>query len=118
LRWCLSGGLIPAEAALAGGLVSEVVPPDQLLARAKAIATEIAENTAPVSVALTRQMLWRFAGAPAPFDLLKLDGRFAMTLGAGPDVREGVSAFLEKRAPQFPGKVSEDMPAGYPWWED
>jgi len=117
LRWCLSGGLIPAEEALAGGLVSDVVPPDQLLARARAIAAEIAANTAPVSIALTRQMLWRFAGAPDPFDLLKVDGRFAMTLGAGPDVREGVSAFLEKRAPQFPGKVSNDMPAGYPWWD-
>jgi enoyl-CoA hydratase/carnithine racemase len=117
LRWCLSGGLIPAEEALAGGLVSEVVPPDQLLPRAKTIAAEIAANTAPVSIALTRQMLWRFAGAPDPFDLLKVDGRFAMTLGSGPDVREGVSAFLEKRAPSFPGKVSEDMPTGYPWWE-
>jgi enoyl-CoA hydratase/carnithine racemase len=117
LRWCLSGSLIPADEALAGGLVSEVTAPDDLLPRAKAIATEIARNTAPVSVALTRQMLWRFAGAPDPFDLLKLDGPLAMALGAGPDVREGVSAFLEKREPQFPGKVSKDLPPQYPWWD-
>jgi enoyl-CoA hydratase/carnithine racemase len=117
LRWCLSGSLIPADEALAGGLVSEVTAPDDLLPRAKAIATEIARNTAPVSVALTRQMLWRFAGAPDPFDLLKVDGPLAMALGAGPDVREGVSAFLEKREPQFPGKVSKDLPPQYPWWD-
>lgn len=118
LRWCLSGKLITADEALAGQLVSEIVEPDQLLARAREIALEIAENTAPVSIALTRQMLWRFAGAPDPFDLLKLDGAFAMALGGGPDAREGVGAFLEKRAPDFPGKVSTDMPERYPWWEE
>ncbi|WP_309088405.1 enoyl-CoA hydratase-related protein [Phenylobacterium sp.] len=110
LRWCLSGRLIPAEEALAGGLVSEVVPPEQLLARAKEIALEIAENTAPVSIALTRQMLWGYAGAPDPWGLLAVDGPLSMELGAGPDVREGVAAFLEKRPPKFPGKVSTDMP--------
>lgn len=117
LRWCLSGRLVPAEEALAGGLVSEVVAPDALLARAREIALEIAENTAPVSIALTRQMLWRYAGAPDPFDLLAVDGAMSMELGSGPDVREGVAAFLEKRAPNFPGKVSTDMPSQYPWWE-
>ncbi|WP_308238434.1 enoyl-CoA hydratase-related protein [Phenylobacterium sp. J367] len=110
LRWCLSGRLFPAREAEAGGLVSEVVPDDQLLARAREIALEIAENTAPVSIALTRQMLWRYAGQPDPFGLLKVDGALAMQLGAGPDVREGVAAFLEKRAPSFPGKAS-DAPA-------
>lgn len=116
LRWCLSGAIFGAEEALRGGLVSEVVEPEALLPRAREIALEIAQNTAPVSIALTRQMLWRFAGAPHPFDLLKVDGPFAMALGATGDVKEGVGAFLEKRPPNFPGKVSDGMPAGYPWW--
>jgi len=116
LRWCLSGAIFGAEEALRGGLVSEVVEPEALLPRAREIALEIAQNTAPVSIALTRQMLWRFAGAPHPFDLLKVDGPFAMALGATGDVKEGVGAFLEKRPPNFPGRVSDGMPAGYPWW--
>jgi enoyl-CoA hydratase/carnithine racemase len=118
LRWCLSGRVFGADEALAGGLVSEVVAPDELLPRARAIAAEIAETTAPVSIAITRQMLWRFAGAPHPFDLLKIDGAFAMALGSTGDVKEGVGAFLEKRPPSFPGRVSADMPPGYPWWRD
>jgi enoyl-CoA hydratase/carnithine racemase len=117
LRWCLSGAVFDAAEALRGGLVSEVVPANQLIARARAIATEIAENTAPVSVALTRQMIWRFGSAELPFDLLKVDGPFALELGSGGDVKEGVSAFLEKRPPAFPGRVSRDMPPGYPWWD-
>ncbi|OHB28446.1 MAG: enoyl-CoA hydratase [Phenylobacterium sp. RIFCSPHIGHO2_01_FULL_69_31] len=118
LRWCLTGTLITAEEAKAGGLLAEVVGPEAVLARAREIALEIAENTAPVSIALARQMLWRFAGAPDPFDLLKVDGPLSMQLGAGPDVREGVGAFLEKRPPRFPGRVSSDMPPAYPWWDE
>jgi enoyl-CoA hydratase/carnithine racemase len=118
LRWCLSGRVFGADEALAGGLVSEIVAPEELLPRAREIAAEIAENTAPVSIAITRQMLWRFASATEPFDLLKIDGAFAMALGSTGDVKEGVGAFLEKRPPSFPGKVTADMPAGYPWWKD
>lgn len=66
LRWCLTGRIFDAQEALAGGLVSEVVEPEALLPRAKAIALEIAENCAPVSLALTRQMLWRFGPATSP----------------------------------------------------
>lgn len=118
LRWCLSGRVFGADEALSGGLVSEVVAPEELLPRACEIAREIAETTAPVSIAITRQMLWRFAGADDPFGLLKIDGAFAMTLGSGGDVKEGVGAFLEKRAANFPGRVSADMPKGYPWWDE
>jgi len=117
LRWCLTGRVFGSAEALAGQLVSEVVPGADLLARAREIAREIAEETAPVSVALTRQMLWRFAGAPDYAELLRLDGPLAMDLGAGGDVREGVAAFLEKRKPHFPGRVTTDMPKRYPWWE-
>lgn len=118
LRWCLTGSLIPAVEAQAAGLISEVVEPDQLLARAREIALEIAENTAPVSVALARQMLWRFSGDADPSGCLAVDGRLSMELGSGPDVREGVGAFLEKRPPRFPGRVSQDMPSLYPWWDE
>jgi enoyl-CoA hydratase/carnithine racemase len=116
LRWCYCGRVFDAQEALRGGLVEAVVEPDQLLEHAHAIAREIVDHTAPVSVALTRQMLWRFTGDPTPFDLMEIDSDLNKRLGAGPDVREGVSAFFEKRAPQFPGKVSTDMPQGYPWW--
>ncbi len=118
LRWCLSGHVFDAQEALRGGLVSEVVAPEALLPRAREIALNIAENCAPVSIAITRQLLWRFASAPLPFELLKIDGPFTMALGAGGDVKEGVSAFLEKRKPSFPGRVSDGMPAGYPWWPE
>jgi enoyl-CoA hydratase/carnithine racemase len=117
LRWCLDGALFGADEALRGGLVSEVVAPEDLLPRARAIARSIADNTAPISVALTRQMLWRLSPEASPYPTLKVDGALAMALGATDDVREGVSAFLEKRPPAFPGKVSTGMPAGYPWWE-
>ena len=117
LKWCLTGTVFSAEEALAGGLVSELCPTDQLLERALEMAKEIAVNTAPVSVALTRQLLWRFGPASHPFDLLKVDGKFALELGSSDDVKEGVAAFLEKRLPDFPGKASSDMPPGFPWWK-
>ena len=116
LRWAIEGNVFDAAEALKGGLVSEVVPHDQLLERAREIALGIAENTSAVSVALTRSMIWRFGSAELPFDLLRIDGPFALELGSGGDVKEGVASFIEKRKPSFPNKVSSDMPSGYPWW--
>jgi enoyl-CoA hydratase/carnithine racemase len=113
LKWCLTGSLLTAAEAQAGGLLAEVVPADQVLARARELALEIANNTAPVSVALARQMLWKFAGEDSPAGALAVDGHLSMVLGAGPDVKEGVAAFLEKRPPRFPGKVSTDIPEAW-----
>ena len=118
LRWSISGRTFDADEALRGGLVSEVVEPADILSRAKEIAHELTDNSSPVAVALTRQMLWRCAGAPDPYGLLAFDAKMSIERGGHADVREGVQAFLEKRAPDFPGKVSADMPSQYPWWSE
>ena len=118
LAWCYSGRVFDAKEALKGGLVSEVVPPDQLIARARAIAKEIVDNTAPVSVALTRQMMWRGLGMDHPMEAHKVDSRGIYSRGASADVKEGVVAFLEKRPAKFPQTVSKDMPPYFPWWKE
>lgn len=111
LRWCLTGALVPAAEALAAGLVSELVEAVALEGRARELALEIAENTAPVATALTRHLLWRHAADPDPSGALAIDSRLNIALGRSADVHEGVAAFLEKRPPRFPGRVSTDMPA-------
>lgn len=118
LDWCMSGRVFPAAEALAGGLVREVVPPDQLLARAYEIAAEIRDNTSAVSVALIRQMLWRLSALDHPMEAHKIDSRGIYARGASADVREGVVSFLEKRPANFPDKVSRDMPRYFPWWQE
>jgi enoyl-CoA hydratase/carnithine racemase len=87
-----------------------------LLPAARAIARDIADNTAPVSVALIRQMMWRMLGASHPMEAHRVDSRFIVQRGMSADVREGVTSFLEKRPAQFPQKVSHDMPPAFPWW--
>jgi enoyl-CoA hydratase/carnithine racemase len=117
LEWTYSGRIFPAAEALAGGLVSAVHAPDDLLPAARALAREIIDNAAPVSVALTRQMMWRMLGAEHPMEAHKVDSRSIYARGASPDAKEGVMAFLEKRPAQFANKVSSDMPGFFPWWE-
>ncbi len=118
LEWCYSGRVFDAAEALKGGLVKEVVPGDQLIARATELAREIADNTAPVSVALTRQMLWRGLGYAHPMDAHKVDSRAILSRGRAGDAKEGVTSFLEKRTPVYPDRVSRDMPDFVPWWEE
>ena len=118
LEWCYSGRVFPGDEALAGGLVRSIHQPDDLLAAAKVIAREIADNTSAVSVTLIRQMMWKMLGADHPMEAHKIDSRGIYFAGKAADAKEGVESFLEKRAAKFPLKVSEDMPEFYPWWED
>ena len=118
MEWVATGRVFPASEALDAGLVRSLHPKEELLDVARSIATEIAENTSPVSVALSRQMLWRMLGADHPMDAHKLDSQAIVTRGASPDVREGVASFLDKRKPAFPMKVSEGMPEWFPWWPE
>ncbi len=118
LEWCYSGRVFPAQEALAGGLVSRVVPPDQLLATARELARSFIDKTAPVSVALIRQMLWRMLGADHPMEAHKIDSRGIYARGRSEDVKEGVVAFLEKRPASFGNKVTADMPSYFPWWDE
>ncbi|WP_397417784.1 crotonase/enoyl-CoA hydratase family protein [Phenylobacterium sp.] len=116
LEWCYTGRIFPASEALEKGLVRSVHAPDDLLPAARAIAREIADNTAPVSVAVTRQLLWRMAGASHPMEAHRADSRGIQARGRSGDAAEGVTAFLEKRPPVYPDKVSKDLPDLWPHW--
>ncbi len=115
-EWCYTGRVFPASEALEAGLVRSTHAPDDLVPAAREIAAEIAAHTAPVSVALTRQMLWRMLGASHPMEAHRVDSRGIQVRGASADAREGVLSFLEKRAPQFPMKVSDGLPDIFPGW--
>ncbi len=118
LEWTFSGKVFNAKEALEGGLIRSIHSKDSLMDEAKSIAKEIIENTSPVSVSMTRQMLWKMLGADHPMEAHKIDSRAIYELGKGDDTKEGVNSFLEKRAPDFPSKVSQDMPDFYPWWKE
>ena len=117
-EWVYTGRVFPAEEALAGRLVSRVVPPERLLPVARELAREIAENTSAISVALSRQLMWRLLGADHPMEAHRLDSRCMDWTGRSADAREGVSAFLEKRPARFTLRPSTDMPPFYPWWRE
>jgi enoyl-CoA hydratase/carnithine racemase len=117
-EWVYTGRVFPAEEALAGRLVSRVVAPSRLLPTARDLALEIAQNTSAVSVALSRQLMWRLLGADHPMEAHRLDSRCMDWTGRSPDAHEGVASFLEKRAPRFTQRPSVDMPPFYPWWAE
>jgi len=110
LAWTLSGAMVPAAEALEQGLVSAVVPKEDVLGTALAIAREWSAGTAPVSVALARRLLWRGAGASSPEQAHRDESLALFERGASADVREGVASFLEKRAAEFPDRVSAGLP--------
>ena len=114
LQWTFSGQLVGTQEALASGLVTQVVAPEQLLAEARRIAHQVSDRRSPVSVALIRQMMYRNSAAPHPLQAHKVEslGIFYTSLADG---KEGVAAFLGKRDPQFTQRAS-DMPDFYPWW--
>ncbi len=118
LEWCYTGRVFDAAEAKAGGLVRSIHAPQDLLHAAKNLATEIAENTSAISVAMTRAMMWRLMSADHPMEAHKIDSRAIYRLSRGADAKEGIASFLEKRRPMYPGKVSADMPDFYPWWDD
>jgi len=117
-EWILSGRVFGAQEALAHGLVTEVLPPDILIPRAREIALEIAQNTSAVSVAFCRQLLWKMLGADHPMETHKIDSKAIWWFVQQPDASEGIMSFLEKRPPNFTMKPSTDMPDFYPWWTD
>lgn len=118
LEWSFSGRVMNADELKDGGLFNHVVPHDQLMAKARDIAKEIAENTAPVSIALMRHMAWRSLGMDHPMEAHRWESRGITTRGKSPDAKEGVVSFKEKRLPNFPCAVSKDMPDYFPWWEE
>jgi len=117
LEWCYSGRVFPAKEALDGGLVRSLHDGEALLPAAREIARDIADNTSAISVTLIRQMMWRMLGADHPMEAHKIDSRGIYCTGRSADAQEGVEAFLEKRPARFPGRVSQDLPEFFPWWE-
>ena len=117
-EWVFTGRMILADEAKESGLVRNVFEAGELLAAARTLAREIAENTAPVSVALSRQMMWRMLGASHPMEAHRAESRGILQRGKSPDAREGVMSFLEKRAANFTMKVSTDTPNLFPEWQD
>lgn len=117
LEWCYTARVFPAAEAVEAGLVRSLHEPDDLVPAARSLATEIAASSAPVSVALTRQLLWKGLVADHPMEAHRVDSRGVLTTGAGADAREGITAFFEKRPPSWRQRVPEDLPDWFPWWD-
>jgi len=118
MEWVASGRVFSAREALEGGLVRSLHAPEELLGAARSLAREIAESSAPVSVALARELMWRMLGAPHPMFAHRADSRGMVARGQSDDAVEGITAFLEKRPAKFPDRVSEGLPEVMPWWEE
>ncbi|MAN33479.1 MAG: crotonase/enoyl-CoA hydratase family protein [Actinomycetota bacterium] len=118
MEWVASGEVFPAEEAMAGGLVRSVHKPDDLLPAAYALARRLTESSSAVSIAVARKMMWRMLGADHPMAAHKVDSRGILERGRSEDVKEGINSFFEKRAPQFPDKVSDGLGTIFSDWHD
>jgi len=118
LEWVFSGRVFSAQEALQRGLVRSLHTPGDLLPSAEIIAREIADNASAISVALSRQLMWRMLGTDHPMEAHKIESRGIYSTGKSDDAREGVTSFLEKRKPEFKNKPSTDMPEFFPWWSE
>jgi enoyl-CoA hydratase/carnithine racemase len=117
MEWVATGRVFGAAEALEAGLVRSLHPAGELLDAAHALAREIADNAAPVSVALARRMMWTMLGAAHPMYAHRADSRGMFARGQSADAREGITAFLEKRPADFPDRVSDGLPDVFPGWE-
>ncbi len=117
-EWVFTGRVFGSQEAKDAGLIRSVHAPEELIPAARALASEIVANTSPVSVAVSRQMLWRMLGASHPMEAHRVDSRGIKERGKSGDSREGVMSFLEKRAAVFPDKVSDGLPDIFPNWEE
>ncbi|CAM3416726.1 enoyl-CoA hydratase-related protein [Nocardioides dubius] len=116
LDWVLTGRLVPAAEVEAAGLATHVVPREDVLARAEAIAVQIAEGTSRVAAGVARQLIWGMLGEQSPWEAHRIESQVVWQAASGADVAEGVASFLEKRAPQFPLRVPSDYPDYVPPW--
>jgi enoyl-CoA hydratase/carnithine racemase len=115
LEWAMSGRIFGADEALAAGLIRSIHPPDELLPAAYALARELTEHSAPVSVALNRQLLWQMGVASHPMEAHRMESIYILHRAPSADAAEGAASFLEKRPAEFPLKVSADLPPAFPW---
>lgn len=117
-EWVYTGRILSADEAASGGLVRTVYAPDELLPAARTLAREIVDNTSGVSVALSRQMLWRMLGADHPMQAHRVDSRAIQLRGRSADAHEGVTSFLQKRPAKFSDSVAASLPDVFPEWQD
>ena len=118
LDWFVSGRLIDADEALRSGLVTALYEPDEVLDRAYELAHELIERTAPVSVAVMRQMLFRLSSLDSPEPSFALESKLIASCADNPDSLEGVVSFLQRRAPEWTGVISKDLPDFLPWIDE